>query len=190
MSHPLQEFDFRHSNYDRPNQKWTCGWVGQGVPCHVGPDNRGRCQAHRECIPVEGEEGFTCTRPKDWGGKCKEGPCKNGTCPHQRVKCQPQRSLFAKRRLLTVLTVCLALGSLMLMFGKRQFSTFLSPAAFISPGDLPSHHHNLSCHNCHPSERSQETSDAAAIDRLKSWLDKSLSPATVATNVGACTRIQ
>jgi len=32
----LQQFGFKESNYERPNQEWVCGWAADGNPCRRG----------------------------------------------------------------------------------------------------------------------------------------------------------
>ena len=156
MSSPIQDFDHRHSQYERPTMRWVCGWQAQGQPCHVGPDSRGRCQAHRECVPhFDGEE-FICARPPVWGGKCKEGPLPDGSCCQLRVRCQPRWSLFAKRRMAAILTSTLAFGVLLIMFGDTEVKPDRPISkrnlTSISPGDLTTAHNRgtgRGCAECH-----------------------------------------
>ena len=111
MIDPLQEFNYRESNYERPNQEWECGWAAQGESCHIGPNGSGICQAHRECVPYKDGDRYQCARPRNFGGSCELGPHPDGHCSQRVVECQPQRTLRHRRKLFTFTVAVLALGS-------------------------------------------------------------------------------
>jgi hypothetical protein len=145
MIDPLQEFDFRESNYERPNQEWECGWTAQGESCHIGPDCSGTCQAHRECVPYKDGDRYKCARPKNFGGRCDLGPRPDGNCSQRVVECQPVRTLRNRRKLFTFTVAVLALGSCLIMFGGSWGNSFSSP------GELTLQHRPKSkeCASCH-----------------------------------------
>ncbi len=165
MSGPIQDFGHGSSQYERPTMKWVCGWQAQGQPCHVGPNSRGQCEVHRECVPHQDGEEFVCARPPVWGGKCKDGPLLDGSCCETRVRCQPRRNLFARRRMAVVLASSLAFGFLLIMFGGSNAEQF------ISPGDLSAPHFIAAndCKKCH----------AAAGNDLKTWASWARRPSEV-----------
>ncbi len=132
--------DFDESRYERPNNNWLCGHTCEGCPCRIGPSPSGECRATAECKPQpvvkEGETKGTwkCTRPKDWGGPCETGPLPDGTCCRTISKCQPVRSLRAKRALVTRVFVIACIGVLLMgLCGPLR-------QAFINPAPLSRHH--------------------------------------------------
>jgi len=155
--------DFDSGQYARPNQNWICGHTGEGKPCRIGPDQKGRCRASFECQPAfELKEGETkgryrCTRSAQQGGPCNLGPLPTGACSRPIPKCVPVRSLRAKRGLFTVSVVAFTVGVLLLGL-SRPFR-----ARFVSPGELSAQHgtatfaamagaagnHDASCAACH-----------------------------------------
>jgi len=149
VTEPLQPFDHNRSSYERPNQKWVCGWTDQGTPCRVGPDQCGKCRTDAQCKPVKRGDRWSCTRPASAGGSCSEGPSPDGACAHPVDRCHPVRSLRAKRGLF-VLTMCsLVLGILVLLiFGPGW-------RMFITAGPLTAAHSTMeaamgqSCEKCH-----------------------------------------
>ena len=98
----LQQFGFQESQYERPNQPWTCGRLCEGRPCHIGPDAKGHCLATAECHPAKKGDRYHCTRPQSQGGLCKEGPLPDGSCCHPVPPCQPVRSVRSRRRSVSV----------------------------------------------------------------------------------------
>ncbi|MEI6283455.1 MAG: hypothetical protein WCP82_12200, partial [Alphaproteobacteria bacterium] len=70
----LQPFDFKSSQYERPNQDWVCGRKDCGDACALGPDARGGCRTTSECRPRKDGARWFCTRPDSRGGKCPDGP--------------------------------------------------------------------------------------------------------------------
>lgn len=126
--------DFDENRYERPNQNWICGHACTGCPCRIGPSPAGECRATTECTPVlttkEGETKGTwkCTRPKEWGGACPTGPNPDGTCCKTIPKCQPVRSLRARRGLVTRVVIALAVAVLLIALGGNLREGFINPA--------------------------------------------------------------
>ena len=157
MRFRLQEISYTDSQYERPNQKWVCGWSAQGKPCKLGPDGKGKCPAHSEsqCTPAKEGDRWHCRRPDVFGGTCDEGPLPDGTCcrpqPEHPV-CQPRRSIRTKRGRMVFLTVLLVFGALTLVLRGSW------GPAFISPGELIAAHQAIKgapeashCAVCHDS---------------------------------------
>lgn len=148
----LQLWRFDESEYDRPNQAYVCGKQADGAACRIGPDSGGNCLATYECMPRKDGAHARCTRPESAGGKCAEGPSKDGVCAHAIEKCRPVRSWKSKRRLAS-----LAIGGLALVLGLVAcFSRGPVANAFVSPGPLTSAHAAAaaSCADCHESAAS------------------------------------
>ena len=140
MKEQLPAPDFDATQYERPNQHWVCGWAAEGQSCRIGPDGLGRCRATYECRPLlETKEGETkgsyrCTRPKENGGPCELGPLPDGTCSRAIPRCQPVRSLRAKRGLFTAAVMALTIGFLLVvLYGPKRLE-------FITPGEVSKHH--------------------------------------------------
>jgi hypothetical protein len=158
MTRLLQSFDFRRSPYERPNQKWVCGHTD--APCQAGPDQRGRCRATAECRPRADGNHWVCTRGKDSGGACADGPRPDGSCARPIPPCQPVRSLRAKRGLVTrwATVVALGLAVVMLAGGNRD--------AAVSPGPLTAEHAEVAgCAGCH------DAGDAGPAEITRAALD-------------------
>lgn len=183
MTFRLQQFGYRESPYERPNQKWVCGWTAEGNPCHVGPDGKGRCpaRAQAECTPRRGdpsrgesEARFYCTRPEVFGGTCDDGPNPDGTCCHPEPAqpvCQPRLSLRAYRGRITMWCTLVTIG-LIIAVGFGPWGN-----AAITPGPLSSPHAiieqtrgvNESCAACHRDDpvagpMFQPISDSACLE--------------------------
>ncbi|MDB6018511.1 MAG: hypothetical protein JWR19_3000 [Pedosphaera sp.] len=128
---PAPQFDA--SQYARPNQDWICGKAAKGQCCRIGPDPSGRCRATFECRPVlELKEGETkgryrCTRTAEFGGACETGPLPDGTCCRAITKCQPVRSLRAKRKVFTRVVVMLTVAVLLVSLSGPFRSQFINP---------------------------------------------------------------
>jgi hypothetical protein len=140
MKDQLPAPDFDANRYERPTHPWTCGKASDGEACHLGPDFKGRCRATFECTPGlelkagESKGRYRCTRPKERGGPCENGPLPNGTCGRPIPKCRPLRSLRSKRVLLTWCVLALTVASfLVLLGGKYRFQ-------FINPGEISVQH--------------------------------------------------
>jgi hypothetical protein len=145
MIHRFQNFKFDQSKYDRPSQKWVCGWAAAGKACHVGPDGKGRCIAQDECTPLKNGDRWSCARAKEFGGRCATGPMPDGRCCNPIPPCQPVKSFRARRGAISRWSAFLVLGFLLL--------SIAGPAGpeFISPGSLTPQHQTAasSCGNCH-----------------------------------------
>lgn len=137
----LQEHDFRSSQYERPGGRWVCGRAASGHPCSLGPDAGGRCEAEAECVPHKRGDRWLCSRAQS----CAEGPLPDGSCSHPVARCQPQRSLRAKRGRVSQWMVLLTLGALLALLTGPRLS------AWISPGTLQHAHGALEnrCQACH-----------------------------------------
>ena len=160
MTTRLQSTDHAESRYERPNQRWVCGWAASGRPCVIGPDRDGRCTAHAEavCAPVKRGDRWYCTRPKEFGGPCGQGPLPDGACSRpapEHAICQPVLSLRARRRRLALATVLFTFGLLLaLVEGPWRLR-------FLSPGDVSAAHMAIQgggedadgCHACHGTAR-------------------------------------
>lgn len=51
MEKPLQEFDWKKSQYERPTHRWVCGRLRDGSDCGLGPSAGGRCSEAEPCQP-------------------------------------------------------------------------------------------------------------------------------------------
>ena len=145
---PLQDFRFDKSEYERPTQKWVCGKTAEGKACRIGPDTKGRCRATYECNPLSQGERWRCTRPKNAGGKCVEGPLPAGTCSKPITKCQPVLSIRQKRGATAILVSAFTLGLILLFLGGPKLRDLKN--SIISPGDLSNPHGAIqNCTSCH-----------------------------------------
>ncbi len=145
MNEPLQEFDWKKSTYERPSHNWVCGHSCDGLPCRLGPSSKGKCQVNNQCLPEKKGDRYLCTRAPVDGGKCKEGPAPDGTCCQLDTSCQPHRNLFAKRRILGVLTTVAALSFCFYLFSGS------APSSILIPGDVTTAHAVIEsdCSSCH-----------------------------------------
>jgi hypothetical protein len=140
----LQNFGFRDSPYDRPNQKWLCGHLAEGYECAIGPDGRGRCQATAECLPTKRGDRWHCARAQQHGGRCGEGPGPDGGCGRPIETCQPVLSIAAKRSATVRWAIAAAIGLVLLAAGG-EWST-----RFVVPGALTFQHGDVGeCQDCH-----------------------------------------
>ena len=140
----LQKFDYRSSNYHRPNQSWVCGWATEGKPCHIGPDNKGNCRATFECQPSKTNDRWQCTRSELVGGKCSDGPLPNGICCRSIQRCRPVLNWRARVRVTRNLVLAVSVGLLLLAIAGP-----LMPV-LINPGDITFQHSEVSdCGGCH-----------------------------------------
>jgi len=130
MKEQLPAPDFNSSQYERPNQNWSCGKAADGKPCRLGPDASGRCRVTYECQPFlkiepgETKGHYHCRRTAEFGGPCASGPLPNGACCRPIPKCVPVPSLRLKRKILTLCVCVLTTGFLLVAlcgaFGLRQ----------------------------------------------------------------------
>lgn len=142
----LDEFDFRHSHYERPSRGWMCGSAAAGLECPLGPDRRGRCRAGPSCVPRHDGERWSCTRPESRGGPCGEGPRPDGSCSVQVPRCVPVRGVASRRRLVTrwAMAVVAAFLAVALAAGGQAW--------LVNPGPLSAGHGDVSqCAACHTS---------------------------------------
>ena len=132
MSQPEPYKDWPHP-YERPNENWICGRIEAGLPCRLGPDQRGRCRTTVECTPAlevkpgETKGHYRCTRPAEFGGPCSEGPLPSGACGHATVPCSPTRSWRNRRGVFTWWIIGLTIASLLLLLGLRTQFRFANP---------------------------------------------------------------
>ena len=159
-------------NYERPNDKWICGHASKSNPCRIGPSQWGRCRATFECQPVKEGSRWRCTRPKSAGGPCAEGPRPDGKCCRPIPRCQPVRSLRAKRGLVTWWTVAATTGVLLITLGGSR------RGSFVSPRPLSAVHTKLDCAACHVSATNNLMlaavfADAAPLRPVMTRLDQS-----------------
>ena len=132
MNFPLQQTDHRHSPYERPNQKWECGWACEGEGCSAGPDARGRCQVHRQsiCEPRRDGDRWVCTRLSVDGGPCAAGPRPDGRCCRPagtHPPCSPRLRLRARRGRLVWGVAALTLGLLAIGLASPWSLSLMSP---------------------------------------------------------------
>ncbi len=135
---PLAESDI--PDYERPNQRWDCGWAADGRACPMGPDGRGQCRATHECRPTlelksgETKGRYRCARPKSRGGSCEHGPLPDGTCGCAIPRCQPVASLRALRGQWTAWVSIFSVAVLLVgVAGPGRMD-------FVSPGELSTPH--------------------------------------------------
>lgn len=157
MTEPLQSFDWKNSNYERPANDWVCGKMCElGLPCRLGPSAKGACQVVSQCEPQEKGGKYHCTRSAIHGGKCKAGPASDGSCCQADTSCQPRRSLPARRRLLGVSIAAAAICIGLFLFHGN------TPSHLLSPGEVIASHATIEadCSACH----------SAAEGGINSWL--------------------
>ena len=161
--------------YERPNQKWMCGRSESGIPCRLGPDQRGRCRTTAECAPLlelkpgEQKGHYRCTRPPEYGGPCAEGPLPTGVCSHSLPPCGPIRSWRSRRGIFTWWIIGLTFAALLLVLsGPLRFR-------FMNPGPVSTAHSqprgglkdaarivgDENCGACHSS----------AVNGVRSWIE-------------------
>ena len=152
----IQHLDHKQSGYERPNQKWVCGWAKQGKPCPNGPSGSGKCtlQSQGECHPYMDEnKRYHCNRAIAFGGKCENGPLPDGKCcspTPQHAECQPDLSLRAKRHRLVGLTLVLTITLLVIIFSSTERFNFANPGALSSAhSGLLNEKGQSDCSACH-----------------------------------------
>jgi hypothetical protein len=133
MKDQLPAPDFDANRYERPTQKWICGHAADGNPCRVGPDCHGNCRAAFECTPgLDTKQGqpkgrYRCTRPKEFGGPCENGPMPDGSCSRSIPKCSPVRSLRAKRSVFTWAVIAATVAVLLIALAGPKWREFVNP---------------------------------------------------------------
>ncbi len=144
MSFYLQRFDYRSSQYHRPNQQWVCGREAIGNPCRLGPGNGGECRTIAECEPLKKGDRWTCTRPDTAGGKCSDGPLPDGSCCNKVPRCAPRPSVRNQRGRLVRWAIAAVFG-ILLVAGGGAFGS-----SFFNPGPVSSGHSEIeNCGSCH-----------------------------------------
>ncbi|MEP6664538.1 MAG: hypothetical protein ABJC04_12835, partial [Verrucomicrobiota bacterium] len=145
MKHWLQEFSFKKSFYERPNQKWICGHACLGEGCVAGPDAQGKCGATAECRPLKKGDRWQCTRPTLQGGPCVDGPGPDGSCCRPIPKCSPVRSLRSRRGLTVLFVLAASLAFVFFLLATQN------GAKVLSPGELSFAHASAGskCADCH-----------------------------------------
>lgn len=169
---PLQPFDYKEDPYERPNSKWRCGRLREGMPCGNGPDPKGRCQGGFECQPVNKGYRWYCTRPAEQGGPCSDGPLPEGGCSRSIKPCEPVSSIrYRRTRFAIWITALTAAISLMCLNANHV-------REFVSPGPLSSHHSAIveECSDCHE----------AAKDGFFSWMGLAIQPSSVQQEADKC----
>ena len=123
----LQEFSFKKSFYERPNQKWICGRACLDQKCAIGPDAKGHCSATAECRPLRKGDRWHCTRPGLQGGPCPQGPGPEGACGRPILQCVPVRSLRSWRGMAVLGALGVSLACVFLWFASERGPEILSP---------------------------------------------------------------
>ena len=131
---PLQQTGYRASDYERPNDRWSCGQAACGEPCPFGPSSGGACGW--TCTPRDVAGSLECGRP----GKqqCEAGPTRDAKGRPQccQVACQPVPSIRRQRGLLSVGVVLLTLAvlGLCMAYGPARMEP-----VFMLLGDAAAH---------------------------------------------------
>ena len=161
MGKPLQDFDWKNSDYERPSSDWVCGLLCHGETCKRGPTSKGECRQNNCCIPEQSGDHFECTRGPVDGGKCIEGPTPDGTCCQSDTKCQPDRSLLANRRRVGMICLLITLSFSLIALSKSASSPLMYP------GDVIAAHavFEFNCEKCH----------VQGEQDLSTWVVKSMS---------------
>lgn len=174
MAHqPLQRTGLEDSQYERPQQKWVCGWASHGKPCRAGPDSGGECGANFECLPSQRGERWHCARQPLQGGRCEDGPLPDGTCCLAVIRCRPTLSWRARR-------ANMSRWALFLTFGLLVVGLAGSGPAAISPGPLNAKHSTAArqCTTCHLS----------GDDDFSAWVATAFAGADGVAESQRCTR--
>jgi hypothetical protein len=147
----FQNFRFNKSRYERPNQKWVCGYSKEGWSCPQGPNSEGKCCATSECQPYKKGDRWFCSRSESQGGPCQEGPLPTGACSRPIVSCQPLPSMRSWRGRTTVAVMCAAVAVVViLLFGPQH-------QKMKAPGPMSTHHAPLAanCDQCHTIDKNE-----------------------------------
>ena len=127
MRRLLQSIIYNRKNYDRPQDEWTCGRAAEGCPCIYGPSLKGECRATSQCLPAKVGDRWVCTRAISLGAACAPGPQPDGTCGCPVPPCRPQRSLRARRGLLSWQVAAAALGLVVVALWGYTRTTWSNP---------------------------------------------------------------
>jgi hypothetical protein len=173
MKIPIQNIDFKKSPYERPNQKWVCGWAAQGKPCPHGPNGAGKCaiEDHSTCAPYQDQNTgrYHCNRPTVFGGKCDNGPLPDGSCCSPEPvyhPCQPQLSMRAQRSRLTWLVFTFVFVMMTVLLSSQIKWQILNPGPLSSSHAALSENNDLNCASCH----------VAGDQSLAQWVTLALNP--------------
>jgi hypothetical protein len=147
----FQNFRFNKSRYERPNQKWVCGYSKEGWSCPQGPNSDGKCCAKSECQPYKKGDRWFCSRSESHGGPCEEGPLTNGACSRPIIPCQPLPNIRTWRGRTTVAVSCAAVAVIVILFFGPQHKEMKRP------GLLSTHHAPLAsnCAACHTVDKNE-----------------------------------
>ncbi len=145
MRRLLQSIIHNRKLYDRPQDEWVCGRADEGCPCVFGPGSKGECRATCQCLPAKKGDRWFCTRAISLGGPCTPGPLPDGACGCPVPPCTPLQSMRARRTRLTVLTVSLAIGVVVVALWGW------SHTVWSNPGPLSAQHTMSAqrCSDCH-----------------------------------------
>lgn len=167
---------FDPNEYSRPNSKWNCGRISEGLGCPIGPGNDGRCRA--VCTPYLKLNRYHCNHASLHDGKCDAGPGEDGACSVTPAICRPAKKgkkhvctrgacldgpnpdgtcgkqfppCNPTRRVLSRREI-VSCGAFVLAVGLAMMMV-ARPASksIISPGNLTSHHSSVAdkCSSCH-----------------------------------------
>lgn len=160
MNRPLQQMGYQASDYERPNDGWTCGKLACGDPCPFGPSSGGACGW--TCTPLElPEGGLECGRPGR--GDCA-GPTRDakGNAQCCEVACQPAPTIRRLRGIISKAAVLLTVAGLALVMAHKE-----TRETVVSPGGLSAHHSALSCGDCHAAAVTSETRSITSAALLR-----------------------
>ena len=152
MKKIFQTVNFLKDDYNRPQDKWSCGRAKEGCPCLLGPDRKGKCRGTEACLPIRKGDRWHCSRSEVTGGKCAEGPLPDGSCCQRIEPCSPERALRSYRGLLSFTSAIFVFAVLLLALNGEKGDLR------INPGPLSLAHATLEpdCSLCH-SEAHQGT---------------------------------
>jgi hypothetical protein len=169
--------DAANQDYVRLQQAWQCGLADEGLPCPLGPTDRGCCPAAAACHPLRDGDRWICNRAAERGGPCAAGPGHDGACA-VTYRCTPVRALRSRRGRFVVGFFVAAFGAAcMAMSGSWRNE-------LIVPGALSVHHAQLvdganasaRCAQCH----------AAGNSSVGQWLGFAEASTKVASQTSLC----
>ncbi|MCZ6680836.1 MAG: hypothetical protein O7E52_26700 [Candidatus Poribacteria bacterium] len=98
-------------------------------------------------MPIQRGDRWHCTRARSYGGQCDLGPLPNGTCCIPIPRCQPVRSIRAKRGIVTLGVFAFSFSIIILLLGGPNLKAWRH--SFVLPGALTAQHAVLDCNACH-----------------------------------------
>ncbi|MGJ8654325.1 MAG: hypothetical protein ACSHX8_13785 [Opitutaceae bacterium] len=161
MSSQQSDSNNPHAHYNRPTAKWECGHATDGcTTCPLGPSSKGQCRASGECQPQLKDDRYYCTRPKNLGGPCSEGPLPDGGCANIIPPCNPTLSTRALRGRVCLIVAITTIALLILILSGP------SAEKHISAGPLSIHHSTAtsSCVDCHSTLDADSTLSSELFD--------------------------